>query len=223
MKSTNIRKKLIGFSFLATTLFFTTTAVQAQDDTQPRFGIKGGINLSNLRVDDVDDENTKFALHGGIWAKIPAGELFAVQPELLYTRTGAEIAGYSGLGNTGQINFNLDYIQLPVLASFTLGPVSIQAGPYVSYLLGANVKNIRVDENGVPTDNDNAETIDLDRDDFNGIDYGLAGGLAIDIKGFQLGARYNYGLREIASGGLSGEIADNAKNSVAQVYVAFGF
>jgi hypothetical protein len=94
--------------------------------------------------------------------------------------------------------------------------VSIQAGPYVAYLFNANVKNLKEDLT-------TSGAVDLDRKDFNSTDFGLAGGLALDIKGFQLGARYNYGLREIGKSDIAGQITRNAKNSVAQVFVGIGF
>jgi hypothetical protein len=112
----------------------------------------------------------------------------------------------------------MNYLQLPVLASVTLGPISIQAGPYVSYLLNANVKNLEVDNAINPT-----TLAELNEDNFHRVDYGLAAGLAFDVRGFQLGARYNHGLRETSSNGLTGLLPNNAKNGVAQFFVAVGF
>lgn len=213
-------KKLLGFSFLAIALFLVSHIASAQSDkdTQPRFGIKGGINLANLYIDDVNDEKAKWGLHAGIWAKAPIGEFFAIQPELLWSSKGTRLASYNNIPFTqdGEIRFNLNYVDLPVLASLTLGPVSLQAGPYISYLVNANVKNLREDMT-------TGTAVDLDRGDFNSVDYGLSGGIALDIKGFQLGARYNHGLREIGKSDLAGQLTTNSKNAVAQVFVAIGF
>jgi hypothetical protein len=188
-----------------------------------RFGVKGGVNLSQIYVNsvDVESKSNKVGLHGGLWAKIPTGDIFAIQPELLYTNNGSRVRyqASNAVGIQGsEVRFNLNYIQLPVLASLTLGPFSFQAGPYASYLIGANVKNLEIDNAVNPT-----LVADLNENSFNRLDYGLAGGLAIDIRGFQLGARYNHGLRELTSRGLNGVLADNAKNGVAQFFVAVGF
>ena len=86
----------------------------------------------------------------------------------------------------------------------------------MAYLFNANVKNLKEDLT-------TSSALDLDRKDFNGTDFGLAGGLALDIKGFQLGARYNYGLREIGKSDIAGQITRNAKNAVAQVFIGIGF
>lgn len=233
---TQLHKKLAGFGFLAAMFMFGTGAVNAQDkgngiirgDRAVRFGIKGGVNLSQLDVDpsdiEVDKESWKFGLNGGIFLKAPLNDLFAIQPELLYTSAGSKVE--YGVGRNTQagvqirnaIRYNLNYIQLPVLASLTLGPISIQAGPYISYLIGVNVKNFDVDNPASP------QTIAKpNRNSFNEIDYGLAGGLAVDIKGFQFGARYNYGLRSIGGNGFTETLTNDAKNSVAQAFVAVGF
>jgi hypothetical protein len=217
-KIKTLSTQILGLSLL-TLLVLHTPKVQAQD-TGVRFGIKGGANLSNLYINDVNDEKAKIGFHAGLFAKAQLGELFAVQPELLYTNVGARIGSYTIL-QTRDVNFNLNYVQLPVMAVLTLSAVNIQLGPYASYLVNANIKNVKVDNNGVPTDNSTGR--DLNRDDFNAFDYGIAGGIAFDVSGFQIGARYNYGLREIGKSGLAGGLTNNAKNSVAQLYVAFGF
>jgi hypothetical protein len=205
-------------SLLTLCLLAGAFPAHAQDDRQLRFGVKGGVNLSNLYIDEVNDEKAKVGLHAGLWMKAPIGELFAIQPELLWSSKGTRIGSYQNIPFTqdGQVRFNLNYVELPVLASLTLGPVSIQAGPYVAYLFNANVKNLKEDLT-------TSGSVDLDRKDFNSTDFGLAGGLALDIKGFQLGARYNYGLREIGKSDIAGQITRNAKNSVAQVFIGIGF
>jgi hypothetical protein len=205
-------------SLLTLCLLAAAFPATAQDDQQVRFGVKGGLNLSNLYIDEVNDEKTKIGLHAGLWMKAPLGELFAIQPELLWSSKGTRIGSYQNIPFTqdGQVRFNLNYVELPVLASLTLGPVSLQAGPYVAYLFNANVKNLKEDLS-------TSGALELDRKDFNSTDFGLAGGLALDIKGFQLGARYNYGLREIGKSDIAGQITRNAKNSVAQVFIGIGF
>jgi hypothetical protein len=248
---TNVKHKLMGFGFAAlfvacgfsanaqdstatsgstTTSTYSTEATSAKPkksksdigDRAFRFGVKAGLNLSQLYVSgvDVEDRRNKVGIHGGLWAKIPTGDLFAIQPELLYTNNGSRISyqatTVSGLGGS-EVRFNMNYIQLPILASLTLGPISIQAGPYVSYLLNANVKNVELDNAVDPT-----TIAELNENSFHRVDYGLAGGIAFDIKGFQLGARYNHGLRETSQNGLSGLLPNNAKNGVAQVFVSVG-
>jgi hypothetical protein len=64
---------------------------------------------------------------------------------------------------------------------------------------------------------------DLKADNFNRFDYGLIGGLGIDVQNFTIGARYNYGLKEIGDSGLSGQLTRNSKNSVFSLFIGLGF
>ncbi|MEX2513994.1 MAG: porin family protein [Cyclobacteriaceae bacterium] len=191
----------------------------------PKIGIKGGLNLSQLYVDqpNVEDENMKLGIHFGVFGKIPVNSFVAVQPEVLYTNMGSKIA-YGGSDfedlfgiETGEIRFNLNYIQVPVALAVNLGPLNIHAGPYLSYLLSANVNDWK------SSDTSPTEVKELDTEDFNSTDYGVVLGVGFDIKGVNVGARYNFGMREVGKDGLAGNLTDNSKNSVGQIYLGFGF
>jgi len=100
-----------------------------------------------------------------------------------------------------------------VLAVFKLGKsAEIHVGPYVSYLLSSNVKYEGDISNGID---------EVDKDNLHSFDYGLAGGFGLNFGDFQIGARYNYGLAEIAKSENAKNLLGDAKNSCAQVYVAF--
>jgi hypothetical protein len=216
--------KIAGAGLMASLMLFAVQ-VQAQDNPGPKFGIKGGVNLAQLFVDqpNAEDENMKIGYHVGLFGKIPVTDFLAVQPELLYTNTGAKVTyGGSDLANLlgiqqGEVRFNLNYIQLPVLLAANIGAFNVHVGPYASYLVGANVKDLK------SADLNTNDVTDLNTDDFNRVDYGLAGGIGIDLKGFTIGARYNYGLREIGNSGLAGRLTNNSRNSVAQLFIGFGF
>ncbi|RYF99850.1 MAG: PorT family protein, partial [Chitinophagaceae bacterium] len=169
-------------------------------------------------VDDVKDQNMKAGLSGGLYAKLPVARGFSLQPELLYSNKGSKVTydGLFGIGE-GEYRFNLHYVELPVMAVINVVKnLNIQAGPYVSYLASANVTRI----NG---DNESSELASLDGDDFNRFDYGVAGGLGLDIQNFTIGARYNYGLREIGNSNIAGQATKNSKNSVINFYVGLAF
>ncbi len=216
--------KLAGAGLAASLMLFAGQ-VQAQDNPGPKFGVKGGVNFAQLFVDqpNAEDENMKIGYHAGLFGKIPVTSFLAIQPELLYTNTGSKVTyGGSDLANSlgiqqGEVRFNLNYIQLPVLLTGNIGAFNIHAGPYASYLVGANVKDLK------PADLNSNVVADLNTSDFNRVDYGLAGGIGVDLKGFTIGARYNYGLREIGNSGLAGRLTSNSRNSVAQLYIGFGF
>jgi hypothetical protein len=179
------------------------------------FGIKGGVNLSNLYVDNVKDENMKVGANIGLYAKLPVATGFSVQPEIAYSMKGAQ-ANYNNVFGSGKYRFNLDYLEVPVAAVFNVARnFNIHAGPYVAFLLSAKVKD--VDQNG----NINGVT-ELNKDNFKSTDYGLFGGVGFDVGGATLGARYTHGLQEIGKTGLSGNLTQNSKNSVFTFFVGFG-
>lgn len=59
-----------------------------------RVGIKGGLNVSNLFIDNVTDENARLGFHVGLFGQIFSSDVFAIQPELLYSTKGSK-AHYS--------------------------------------------------------------------------------------------------------------------------------
>jgi hypothetical protein len=190
----------------------------AESSLTPKFGIKGGVNLTNMFVDDVSDENMKVGFNAGFFAKLPVARGFSIQPELLYTSKGAKLTYDNIIQGEGEYRFNLNYIELPVLAVINVAKnFNLHVGPYVSYLAEANIKDL--DDDG-----DMDEIADLDTDNFNRWDYGLVGGLGIDISNFTIGARYNYGLKEIGkSGSLSGQLTKDSRNSAVSLYIGIGF
>ena len=204
---------------LSAIIALMVNTTQAQDVPAPKFGIKGGINLANLRSgDDVSDENLKVGLNLGLFAKMPITEGFAIQPEVLYSSQGSRINYNNFLMGKGEYRFNFNYVQVPVLAVINVGEYfNIHAGPYASFLTSANVKDIN--------NNGTVESIkDYDVDDFNRVDYGLAGGVAFETKGFTIGARYNYGFKEIGkSGSVSGNATNDLKNNFGTVYLGITF
>jgi hypothetical protein len=195
--------------------------VSAQAQQAPRVGLKGGLNLSNLYVNNVTDNNARVGWHAGVYGQVFSSEAFAIQPEVNYSTKGTGFSYVRTTSNGVNANFsqkfNLSYIDIPVLAVFKLGRAAeIQAGPYWSYLVHADIKN----NDGNP----NNEFDTIDRKNFNNWDAGLAGGIGFNLgRGAQLGVRYNYGLRPIATSTGAKAVFGNAKNQNAQLYLAFNF
>lgn len=210
-----MKKKFNVIMIAVTGLIICASATHnASAQSTARFGIKGGLNVSNLYVDDVNDENARLGFNAGFYGQILSSEVFAIQPELLFSTKGSENE-YGGRLFDQTVRYNLNYIDLPVLAVFKLGEsAEIHAGGYASYLIGANIEY----------DGDLANDIDeLDRDEFKSYDYGLVGGFGLNFGAVQIGARYNYGLVKIAESGAARNAIGNSKNSVAQIYLALNF
>lgn len=195
-----------------TTYSTTTTTTETTRTSTARAGIKGGLNVSNLYVDDVTDENARFGFHAGLYAQIFSSEVFAIQPELLYSTKGSKNTYDDLVFGEGDVKFNLNYLEVPVLAVIKLGTAAeLHFGPYWSYLLAANID--------VDGDTDTFE--ELDRDSFRSWDFGLAGGVGLNFGSTQIGVRYSKGLRKIADSDQAQSMLGDAKNSCAQLYIAF--
>lgn len=182
----------------------------------PTFGVKGGLNLSTLAVDNATDENTRLGFNAGVFARTMPSSPFGLQIELLYSTRGSKTS-YSSFFNLvdQDVDFNLNYLELPVLASFRVGEiVDLQLGAYGAYLLSAKVTTTGDFGDG---------SKELDRDNFRSMDFGIAGGVGFNLgPNAQVGVRYLHGLTNVEDGGAAEVFLGDAKNRTAQVYVAFG-
>lgn len=188
-----------------------TPAAQGQNVTG---GIKGGLTMSNLYIDDeeIDDENARLGFHAGFFSQVMFLETFGLQPELLFTTKGTK-ATYDGFISQ-TVDFNLNYVEVPVLAVFRpVEMIEFHAGPYVGLLLSSNIEY-----SGAIEGND-----EIDRDNFNTLDYGLGFGFAFNFGSVQAGLRYNIGLQKLADSDVSEMLLGDSKNAYGQLFVAFKF
>lgn len=197
---------------ILTTIVLSLIAVAAKAQY---VGIKGGLNLSNLNIDGVDDENMRLGYHFGAFVNLPISDGFAIQPEVLYSTKGTRANYNQDLGIFGQFNaetkFKLDYIDVPLLAVFRVGDnFEIHAGPYIGFLMSSKWEVT----GDVEVEND------LDKDNFKSMDYGLVGGIALNFSALQVGARYNYGLQKIQDSSTADLLLGDARNSYFQVFAA---
>lgn len=201
-----------GIKFLSLIVLFITASVLSSNETfaQMRAGVKGGLNVSNLYIDDIDDENARYGFNVGVYGQIFSTDVFAIQPELLFSTKGTR-AEYDGIVDQ-TVKYNLSYLDLPVLAVFKLGKAAeIHVGPYASYLLDANISYSGDLANGDE---------EVDKDNLKSFDYGLVGGFGLNFGMVQVGARYNYGLVKIADSDGAKLLLGDSKNSVAQIYLS---
>lgn len=169
-----------------------------------------------MYTEDVDDNNVLTSFNAGIYAKLPLTDAIAIQPELLYSRKGAELV-YDNVFAEGTAKFKLNYIELPILLKFNLTDnFNIHAGPYFAYLIDAQVTNETDDGTFDFEDN-------YDNDDFNKFDYGLSAGVGLDFESIGIGVRYNYGLQTVGKdrdfAGTTYTVPDG-KNSNLSLYLA---
>jgi hypothetical protein len=209
-----INNKFLGM--LTIIMILTLTSVTGQSDQNNfKFGIKGGLNVSNMYTKDIQTNNTLMGFNAGLFLKIPITSILAFQPELLYTTKGSELTYNSFI--TGKASFSLNYIEMPLLAVFNLTKnFNIHGGVYL-----ASLNNVKI-TNKSTTDLINFEN-DLKKSDFEMFDYGLVAGAGLDFNKISLGVRYEYGMKPVGKErsflGQSYRIPD-ARNSMIQVYLS---
>nr|MEE4266564.1 porin family protein [Candidatus Krumholzibacteria bacterium] len=119
------------------TLFLTLIALSLMATTSsaglvPSYGIKGGLNISKINIEDIES-STQTGYVGGVFMDL-GSPLLHLQAELLYSNRKSNLEGFST--TTYQVEIKNHYIQVPVLAKFGLPiPVaspSVYLGPEVS-------------------------------------------------------------------------------------------
>nr|WP_299519246.1 porin family protein [uncultured Flavobacterium sp.] len=205
---------------LTCSAFFVSNA-QTNDNatTGASFGIKGGVNFSNLYTEDIDDNNVLTSFNVGVFVSMPITNFLSIQPEFLYSRKGAELV-YDNAFASGTGKFKLNYIEAPILLKVNLTEnLNIHAGPYFAYLIDAEVTN---ESNSGDFDFEE----NVDNDDFNKFDYGLSAGAGFDFDSIGFGVRYNYGLSTVGKErsflGTTYTFPDG-KNSNLSIYAAYKF
>jgi hypothetical protein len=214
-KMKNLKKGLV----IGLVALFSATTFAQNFDKAPQIGVKGGLSFSNLYVDNIDDDEMLTGFNIGMFAKFPMTSTVAIQTEVYYTTKGAKLT-YNDNFATGSTKFKLDYIEVPLLVVYNVTDMfNIQAGAYAAYMISGKVTN---ESDPAAFDFEG----ELDTEDFNRFDAGLAAGIAFDFNPISVGARYYYGLTKVGKEqNYSGfnAIFPDAKNSVLQVYASFSF
>jgi hypothetical protein len=209
MKNSKISLALV---FFLAVIQITT----AQEKSEYKLGFKGGVNFTNVGTTTGVANKSLTGVHFGLFAKLPITESLAVQPELYFTTKGGELT-YQNVVVDGTAKFNLNYIEVPVLAVFKIFPgFNFQVGPYASYLVSSKVTNV----NNVSFNfEDNIQS-----GDFNKFDTGLMAGFGIDVKSVEIGVRYNFGLLKVGKDKTylgTNYIFPDGKNSAINAYVSY--
>lgn len=177
-----------------------TTEVFAQN-----FGIKGGLNLSNMLVKDdsktySNNYKIKPGIHLGATAEFPLAEMLSFETGLLlstkgFTESKATML-YGGRFLKSKLRINLLYLDIPltVKGSSDLGRAKSFGvfGPYLGF--GLSGKAIETFENSTIS---NAKNIKWESD-FRRPDFGITMGAGVEINSFQIGLSFNLGLANIS-------------------------
>lgn len=184
-------KKLIIAGFVV--IFVLAIAIQptnAQDGAM-QFGVKGGLNLSNLSLDPDPsglslDLATNFGV-GGIML-YPLSDVLDLQVEVLYLLKGSKLK-FDLLGETFEGDINYAYLSVPVMGRYKLGSGDadmtpyVVAGPEFGFLLSADSEFAGISE----------DTKDVTKS----IDLGFNVGVGMTMNNMFGEVRYSLGLIDI--------------------------
>lgn len=192
-------KKII-LSAIAVMAFAFTNAQET------RFGVKGGLNLSNIVGGEVENNKTLVGFHVGGLAEIHIVEKFFIQPELLFSAQGAKFDGPFGT----DADVKLNYLNIPVVAKYYIvdKKFNVEAGPQLGVLLSAK-----------------AEGEDI-KDFTRSVDFGFNIGAGYSFTdNLSVGLRYTIGLSPLSDEDIdnSDDYYDSAKNSNLQLSLSYKF
>ncbi len=199
----NVRKIYSG----AFAIFISTMCSFMAVAQETAFGIKAGLNLTNLKVNDPDASyDSRSGFHAGFFVREKFSKV-AIQPELLLFTQSTDVSS-TALGNY-QDRFT--YLSIPIMIKFYLvSGLNIHAGPQFGFLLDGDRKYSGPLGQGSTDIKDYYKSSDISVSLGAGWDFPF--GLCTDI-------RYNIGVQDIneASGG------EEAKSRVFQISAGWNF
>lgn len=201
-------------------LVFTTTGLIAQNIKTPQLGAKGGVNFATISGDDIEERDSRTSFHAGLVFEIPLGTHFSIQPEALYSGQGfdiREINQDNAFDNDENIEYQIDYLQLPIMAkAYLVKGLYIEGGPQFGIKINEEI-DYEPNSNGgdIVIDPDNSYVKDFDTSIALGAGYKFEGGLF-------LSSRYTHGISTIFKDSTTFQDVD-AKNAVWQFGIGFMF
>lgn len=162
--------------------FLSLNAQQTQEKSKGGIQLipKAGIAVYNQAIKGVNGEKSKVGFQAGLGVNIPTGAgNFSVQPEVNFVSKGTKLKN-----SFVNQNFNFNYIEVPVLAKYSFGPVYVNAGPSVGFLMGKN--------NAVKAVYGKTKTVDF------GVQMGAGVAIPVGPGNLIIDGRYNLGLSNIS-------------------------
>ena len=188
--------------FMIAAMMVATLSVSAQQAGQMFIKPMVGGTVSTV-VGDIDDTKAKIGLVGGAEFGYNINETFGITAGVLYTMQGYKIKGVDDA-------YNLDYINVPVLANVYVAPgLALKAGPQIGFLTRAKLDDVDM------------------KDVCKTIDFSIPVGVSYEISDFVIDFRYNIGITNISKNtkikadGLEIESDKKTRNSVFMLTVGY--
>lgn len=207
---------------------FITTVGFSQDNTtftptdsrnELRFGLKAGVNYSNVYDEEGDDfvADGKAGFVAGAFLSVPLGTYIGFQPEIMYSQKGFQA---KGSGSILGIPYDYDYKRtstyLDIPLQLQIKPIeqlTILAGPQYSYLL--ETKN---EFNGNSTTQQEEE---INNDNYKKNIFGFVVGADFNLENLVISARAGW---DITKSDTDGDTTNpRYKNQVLQLTLGYRF
>ena len=164
-----------------------------------RFGVKAGMNLSNMYDSDNQEYNAdaKLGFVGGAFISIPiVGKFIGIQPEVLFSQKGFKATTSNILGNFS-FTRTTNYLDIPIFLAFKpIENLTILAGPQYSYLFKQidNFKGLGANSSIVT---------DFENENIRKNTFSLALGADLNFNNFVLGVRAGWDITNNNGNGTS--------------------
>ena len=173
-------------------LVFASMLNQKTFAQEINFGVKSGVNLSNLQTsDELFEFFPRVNTHSGLFLRARIKN-FALQSEFLFSRVSANRKHIDDYANPqSRYTERLKYMSIPVLVkAYFVDFINVYAGPQINILRSAERQFDPVFSFQSPAQNVNGEYFPWD--------ISLAAGAGVDLRmGFSAEIRYNHGLQNI--------------------------
>ncbi len=156
------------------------------------WGLKGGLNLSDIQVKSAESMGQKLSYHLGLTMDVPLSRKVYFMSGIEYTRKGAKAK--SNVTDSGSGSLNAHYLQIPLHLGMKL-PMKgdtkfvIHAGPYVACATSAQIE--------VKNEAVKAEIDMLELGAFKRFDAGIGGGIGMEFGDISVGLGVDVGLTEV--------------------------
>ncbi len=196
-----------------------------------KIGIKGGLNLANVRGDAVEDKELKLGFTIGGFVMIDLSEQFFVRPEIFYSSKGftnkiteSESNADYELSYSGESSLSLNYLEIPVQLVFALTKsINFYTGPYLEIYLNGKATSesegyyrYLMNDEWIYEDLTGSDSEDIEAKEINSPGYGLVFGGEYVLGQFSFDVRYSLGLSNIPE-----EDGFDLKHQVIQFMIGF--
>ncbi len=142
--STVTRTETVNYTRTDTVSSYNNNRNTSSDKEGVRFGIRAGVNSSNVIKNgsgDVDlSTGAKIGFNAGAFLEIPLITGFSIQPEVQYSQKGFKSSG-TYLSNRFENKITTNFIEVPLLAKFKpTRNFAILVGPQFSFLTSTQTK-----------------------------------------------------------------------------------